>query len=165
MRAAWIILLVLATSAARAQEDAITVVAHNVGAPGSQNEAPYWFEIEGLQGRDPPLRLQPGAHVTLTLRNEGDRPHALHVGAPVDRSTGLVEPNGTATLAFDVPASGLSAYWCDAHRSIGMLGPIDLGAGPAEVQADAQRADLVPAEAWAVPLGLLAALALRRRAG
>ncbi|GEM_PF-6410806 len=141
------------------------VVAHNVGAPGSRNEHPFWFTVDGLEGRDPQLNLTPGEDVTITFTNEGDRPHSLQLGDPIGVGTGLVDPNGTATLSFRAPANATATgYWCALHRPVGMAGAISVGGAPAsrDVLSASTRRDLVPDPAWLV-LAAGAAAAWRRR--
>lgn len=143
------------------------VVAHNVGAPDSRNEHPFWFTVDGMEGKDPTLNLTPGEDVTIAFTNAGDRPHQLQLGAPIDQGTGLVEPNGTAALSFRVPANVTTAatgYWCALHKPIGMAGAVSLGGAPASKAplSESTRPDLVPAPPLAWALAAVALAAWRR---
>jgi len=119
------ILAVAAPRAARADPGApaiLQVVARDEGPAGSHNERAFWLEVQGLDGRNPDLRLAAGP-LTVTFRNAGSRPHSLHVDAPWGGQTPLLDPNATWTLHLDVPAGdGAGTYYCDAHREVGMGG-------------------------------------------
>jgi hypothetical protein len=164
-----VLLLAALLAAPLARADSLTVVAHNEGAPGSRNEHPYWFTVEGLPGDDPTLNLTPGEHVDITFRNVGDRPHQLQLGDPIDAGTGLVEPNATATLSFVVPTNvteAPSGYWCALHKPIGMAGAVSIGGAPASKAplSESTRTDLLPAPQVGLLIAIALAVALARAA-
>jgi plastocyanin len=152
-----------------AADAAFRIVARNSGLPGSNNDNPYWFEVEGLYGNNPTLPLSPGARVTVQFVNAGSVRHSFTIGDPIDVSTGLIPPNATSELSFVVPfnASTATAYYCIAHRVIGMMGPIDFGQGTGAAPVAAEEAPaLIPASSTFGAVGALVAAALlggRRR--
>lgn len=82
----------------------------------------FYFTIEGYEGRNPTIVLQPGVTYNITLVNRGTTPHNFRVHEAQGFGTPLVDPGERAVLEFTVPTSGFDAYWCDPHRSLGMEG-------------------------------------------
>lgn len=122
----WLILvaifMVLMTGSAQGQEDEtreIHVTAMSVGEL-------YWFKVEGVDGRNPAIHLEPGDRVELTLDNNANTAHNIRFGPPLDQEMPLLEPGEQDTLTFLVPLSveGESSYWCQPHRSLGMSGRV-----------------------------------------
>lgn len=148
---------------AAAGDVTLRVTAHDDGEPAAHNERAQWFEVDGYAGRDPTLRLAPGDTVHVTFTNEGTHAHSFDTS--FGAGTPLLAPNATATLDLTVPGDTTSgAYWCDAHRVIGMAGAIDLGHGVSAANVSESRLPLVPAPALPLlALALALALALRRR--
>ena len=107
----------------------------------------YYFMIEGYDGRNPQIVLEPGTHYNVTFANRGTLQHNFRVSTVQELGTPLVSPGDVAYLEFTVPTSGFNSYWCDPHRGAGMQGQV------------ASSADENGTPGPALPL-LLAALAL-----
>lgn len=125
----------------------INMTAHDEGPPDSRAERPFWFEAEGLDGRNPTLDLDPGEEVVVTITNEGTQTHSLRFGGQIDAPTPVVEPNATLTVEFTVPANatGPITYWCQFHQVMGMGGGIALAGEEGEgFRFTMDRDDLVP---------------------
>ena len=45
------------------------------------------FHVEGEDGANPVLYVEPGTHVDVSVVNVGSKSQDFHVGAPVNRST------------------------------------------------------------------------------
>jgi plastocyanin len=125
------VLLAPVTSAQDAPGDGVpaefTVTGHD--APDGE----MWFEVEGLEGRNPPLVLEPGVTYTVTFINEGpDLVHNLHFGEPIGAATEILPVGMQEVITFTVPedASGVDEYWCDPHLTMGMVGPLGFGEEP-----------------------------------
>ncbi len=75
----------------------------------------YYFEPTLLRGK-------PGANVKLELKNEGSAEHNLTIA-----SQGInkdVEAGEDATVTVTIPKSGIVAFYCKYHRSMGMAGAL-----------------------------------------
>lgn len=112
--------------ASAAEETTIRLFAHDEGHDVA------WFEVEGVEGRNPEIALVAGSRVTFVLENRGSVEHNLHLPDPPGGVTRLVAPGETRTITVDVPANatGRALYWCDPHRQIGMSGDIVFRAPP-----------------------------------
>jgi len=75
----------------------------------------YYFEPTLLRGK-------PGANVKLELRNEGSAEHNLTIASQgIDKD---VEAGEDATVTVTIPKSGIVAFYCKYHRSMGMAGAL-----------------------------------------
>jgi hypothetical protein len=100
-----------------------TLVPLNVGGD-------WMWALEGQTRPNPPLVVQPGAQVTLIIKqNEASAgtPHNLEVGtAPKQKTPNIVDPGDTETLTFTAPATaGTLAYVCLIHAG-SMKGTIQI---------------------------------------
>lgn len=148
------LLTVVAPAAAAAPDDAkLALQAFDAG------EADYWFEAEGLTGRNPTLTFPAGTRVVVTLHNDAHLHHNVHFGEPLDRATRQIGPGGSVIISLDVPAdaNGAARYWCDPHRELGMIGEVRF------VENAGDAAELrVPAANTVAALLAVVALALAR---
>ena len=68
------------------------------------------------------LRGKPGAKVKLELDNEGSTEHNLTIASQaVDKD---VESGEDASVTVTIPKSGIVAFYCKYHRSMGMAGAL-----------------------------------------
>jgi len=68
------------------------------------------------------LRGKPGANVKLELRNEGSVEHNLTIASQgIDKD---IEAGEDATVTVTIPKSGVVAFYCKYHRSMGMAGAL-----------------------------------------
>ena len=75
----------------------------------------YYFEPTLLRGK-------PGANVKLELKNEGSAEHNLTIASQgIDKD---VEAGEDATVTVTIPKSGIVAFYCKYHRSMGMAGAL-----------------------------------------
>jgi plastocyanin len=109
-----------------AQEDAESEVTLNVITDDDLEAQEYWFEIEGLDGRNPDLELTPGVTYTVNMENVGDEPHNLRFPEPIDVATEIIGPGESDSITFTVPedAEGEDEYWCDVHLVLGHVGTL-----------------------------------------
>lgn len=119
--------LILTLPGAHATRGELGVTAHDNGYE-------FWFEVEGVAGRNPEVRVEPGARVTVRFTNDGTSPHHFRIGPPVDDELECcVGPGGGASFTFEAPFdAGHVAYWCEPHRSLGMEGRLAVAAAPEE---------------------------------
>lgn len=116
----------------------------------------FWFEVRGLEGRNPDIRVAPGTQVTIHLTNNGTVAHNF-VAAALGGVACCVAPGATTDGSFIAPTADTNvAYFCEPHRDAGMAGRFIVGAG-------AGRDTPLPTLLVAVALGL--ALSLRKRFG
>jgi plastocyanin len=79
----------------------------------------YYFSPTVLKGK-------PGQKLTINLSNHGTVEHNFSI-----TSLGLnhdVEPKKTATVQVTFPKSGLVAFFCKYHKTLGMAGELTAGA-------------------------------------
>lgn len=107
----------LATPAAA--EETVTL---NVGVDGES----YAFVVEGMTGTNPAIELPAESTVTVTFTNNGTTVHNLVFGTPIGKGTQILEPGGTETITFTVPANanGTTTYYCEPHQFQGMEGQV-----------------------------------------
>jgi len=75
----------------------------------------YYFEPTLLRGK-------PGTKVKLELENEGSTEHNLTIASQgIDKD---VEAGEDATVTVTIPKSGIVAFYCKYHRSMGMAGAL-----------------------------------------
>jgi plastocyanin len=75
----------------------------------------YYFKPTVLTGK-------PGASIKLELKNEGTVEHNLTVPSQgIDMN---VEAGKDATVTVKIPTSGVVAFYCKFHRSMGMAGAL-----------------------------------------
>jgi plastocyanin len=68
------------------------------------------------------LRGKPGAKVKLELRNQGSVEHNLTIASQgIDKD---IEASEDATVTVTIPKSGVVAFYCKYHRSMGMAGAL-----------------------------------------
>ena len=163
-------LLVAGPAAGQATKE-LRITAHDEGPPDMQGERAFWFEVDGLEGRNPEMVLQPGEVVHVVLVNRGSVAHNILFGGPIQEQTPLAEPNATAELDFTVAANatGGATYLCVPHQVVGMRGALGIG-GPVPPEAGGvpplRRQYLVPgAPALASALAGAALAFLARRRG
>lgn len=90
----------------------------------------FWFEVQGFAGRNPDIRVPPGAEVRIHFRNNGTVAHDFWVTA-LGGIQCCVAPNGTAQATVHMPMQDTAvAYLCDPHEATGMRGRFVVGAGP-----------------------------------
>ncbi|HVL47695.1 MAG TPA: PGF-CTERM sorting domain-containing protein [Candidatus Thermoplasmatota archaeon] len=101
----------------------LRVTAHDEGTE-------YWFEIEGMPGRNPTMMLEPGKNYTVMFHNNGSQMNNLKIGAPLNVSSPMVAAGKNATMNVTVPmnATGTGQYWSDPFRLMGMEGMVQYGA-------------------------------------
>lgn len=149
-------LLALAPSAA--------AEAKSFNVTGHVTDGQFFFTFEGIEGNNPTVPVAAGDVVTITYKTDTNV-HNFHVGAPVDKQTTIVGPDGEAqTLTFTVPDSAATIeYWCDPHKGSGMMGTFTVsGANPPANGGD----DTKDTPGFGAPLAVLAiagALLLARR--
>ena len=65
---------------------------------------------------------KPGQTVTINLKNEGQAEHNFKIdGQSADAD---VEPGKTATVKVKIPMSGTVQFYCEYHKSKGMVGTV-----------------------------------------
>lgn len=73
----------------------------------------YYFEPSVLKGT-------PGQKLTLHVVNATSTEHNFTIGAQhVDKD---LDGHESASLAVTMPASGVLSFWCEYHKSVGMVG-------------------------------------------
>jgi len=117
-------LLVAFAPTAPAQEEGQTSFTLTAHADGST------FYFQGEDGtKNPTLVVPANTEITVTLRNVGEGVHNIHVdgASPSD----YVQGDGDEiTYTFTSPASGTKQYWCDPHKSSGMVGTVRVAGSP-----------------------------------
>lgn len=93
----------------------------------------FWFTLAGQSAKNPPIKVEPGAEVTISLKNAGAIVHNFVLDAPVKKGIPCCVPGGgSGTFTFTAPAEDATIeYWCDPHRAAGMKGTLVVGAGGA----------------------------------
>lgn len=90
----------------------------------------FWFEVDGVAGRNPDIRVAPGAEVRIHFRNNGTVPHDFWVTA-LGGIRCCVAPNGTAEATVHMPMQDTAvSYLCHPHEATGMKGRFVVGSGP-----------------------------------
>lgn len=75
----------------------------------------YYFEPTLMRGK-------PGAKVELELENKSSTEHNLTIASQgIDKD---IEAGEDATVTVTIPQSGVVAYYCKYHRSMGMAGAL-----------------------------------------
>lgn len=132
---------------ARQPTPAFNVTAHDDGLA-------FWFEVDGLPGRNPTIPVDPGATVTIHLRNNGTVRHDFWAH-PLGGVPCCLEPGATGNGTFIAPMSDTGIpYHCTLHKGAGMAGRFTVGAG-----VDTKT----PLPAWAAFGGVALAALLRFR--
>lgn len=149
-------LLLVAPAAARE----LKVAAHDDGIQ-------FWFEVEGVSGRNPTLQADPGETLDIQLSNPGTSPHNLKItgvgGTPCCTAAG-----GLANATLTLPTAPQAIrYFCEAHPNLGMEGILNVGT-PAPASTPAAQGSTSGSAGASLPAllalaGLAVALALRRR--
>ncbi|MEK6985068.1 MAG: hypothetical protein AABX89_01630 [Candidatus Thermoplasmatota archaeon] len=143
-----------------AQARTLTVAAHDDGIQ-------FWFEVEGLPGRNPTIPSDPGETLDIQLSNPGTSPHNIKItgigGTPCCTGAG-----GTAEATLVLPSTAQAIrYFCEAHPNLGMEGILNVGTPAASTTPTAQSSTSGSAGASLPALlavaGLAVALMLRRR--
>ncbi|MGQ0534581.1 MAG: cupredoxin domain-containing protein [Methanobacteriota archaeon] len=113
--------LVLALAAGIGEAHGAPIVFRALDADGR-----YWFAVEGLATENPTIEVAPGAEVAFVVANAGQTVHNLHVGAPLEHATDLLDPGADEAFELMIPtdAPATIPYWCDPHRTLGMEGVI-----------------------------------------
>jgi len=89
----------------------------------------FYFTVEGYEGHNPTITIQPGAEVTVTYVSDAGV-HNLNMGDL--GKVNIADPSAAMqTFTFTAPASGESEYWCDPHKGSGMKGKLVFGSAPA----------------------------------
>lgn len=114
----------------------------------------FYFTVEGYAGRNPTIVLEPNAEYHVTFHNRGEVPHNLRVHEAASHGTALIDGGNSTQFEFIVPTSGLSAYWCDPHRDLGMEG---------RVVASEDALEESPGVGLIALLGVIAAATVLRR--
>lgn len=138
--------LLLAAAPAEART-VLNVTSHDEGPPDSRAERPFWFTVEGREGRNPTIQLDPGEEVVVHYRTEGTQLHALAFREPVVAGAGVVEPGNSSTFRFTVPedATNGTTYLCEFHGVVGEGGSVAIaGAEPVREELPMDRGDLIP---------------------
>jgi plastocyanin len=66
------------------------------------------------------VKAKPGTTVTITLKNEGAKPHTFTHASPKTDVT--ITAGGTGAATLTMPASGAVAFYCRFHKTQGMQG-------------------------------------------
>ena len=107
-------LLVAAAGAAQAKDVSFTFT-------GESDRAQHYFLVEGVEGKNPTLRVDPGDNVTITFA-VGSGVHNLQIGEPIKEGTPILGADeGSRTVAFTVPESWSGRaipYFCLPHKSV-----------------------------------------------
>jgi len=73
------------------------------------------------------IKAEPGAALTVTLKNDGKVAHTFTIDSlHVDQT---LQPDQTKTVTFTLPSSGTVPFYCKFHRSMGMQGAFFFTAG------------------------------------
>lgn len=71
------------------------------------------------------LKADPGATVTVQLKNEGKNQHTFTIDAlGIDQ---VLNPDGKATVQVKIPATGQAVFYCRFHKANGMQGSFYTG--------------------------------------
>lgn len=149
---------VLAVAAIGAAAGPAAAAAKSFTAMGTQADGEFFFEFEGVDGRNPTVTLDPGDEVTITFTST-EGVHNLHVvGLGIDEKTDTLQAGDAASvLTFTVPADAAGKkidYWCDPHKGLNMAGVFQVSGEAAPGDGDSTK------EAPGVEAGLLALAAL-----
>ncbi len=131
---------------------------------GHNENGEYWFEVDGVEGRNPALSATAGDDVKVTFTNVGDQVHNVAFASPISKKTDIIGTEENRTLEFKIPtgASGAIEYVCEPHQALGMKGTLTVqgkeGEGAAEQKESPAASNIL------VALGVAGlALVLRRR--
>ncbi len=71
------------------------------------------------------LKADPGATVTVQLKNEGKNQHTFTIDSlGIDQ---VLNPDGKATVQVKIPATGQAVFYCRFHKANGMQGAFYTG--------------------------------------
>lgn len=71
------------------------------------------------------LKADPGATVTVQLKNEGKNQHTFTIDSlGIDQ---VLNPDGKATVRVKIPATGQAVFYCRFHKANGMQGAFYTG--------------------------------------
>jgi plastocyanin len=108
------------------------------GSPSAGGSAAAGVTVDFYEFEKPPsfviepsgVTLIPGENVTVVVHNIGQIQHNFYVGdgGSVAKIDPLIDPGKSATVTFQVPATGVTVYYCNVvgHREAGMQGNITL---------------------------------------
>lgn len=144
-----------------AQGRSLNVAAHDDGIQ-------FWFEVEGLAGRNPTIPSDPGETLAIQLSNPGTSPHNIKITG-VGGTPCCTQAGGMAEATLTLPnAPQAIRYFCEAHPNLGMEGILNVGTPTAASSTPAATAPTSGSAGASLPAllglaGLAVALVLRRR--
>jgi plastocyanin len=105
----------------------VTVTSH--GTESAAGKSSFELELDndssGFYFQPTVLKGDPGAKLTLTLKNEGN---ALHNFSLTEQSVDQdVQVDAEETVSVTFPQSGTLEFFCKFHKSQGMLGELSAG--------------------------------------
>lgn len=152
-------ILALATIAAPAAAEAKSFNITGIGQDGE-----FYFEVEGLAGKNPTIALSAGDEVTITYTTESNV-HNLHIGEPVNKQTQILGAEKSETVTFTVPSTvSKIEYWCDPHKvSNNMMGIMTIAGGTPPPTSNEESKSTPGFGAPLVALALAGAVLLLRR--
>ena len=126
--AAAIAALVLAVAAPAAGDKTFEVKGNTAGDD-------YFFEVDGLDGRNPTLNVEAGEKVTVNFETVDDQVHNFQIDGIQGATTEIVgSAEGVQTVTFTIPASAAGKtleYYCLPHKGLGMKGEMKVAGGAA----------------------------------
>jgi plastocyanin len=89
------------------------------------------------------LKADPGATVTVELKNEGKNQHTFTIDSlGIDK---VLNPDGKATVQVKIPATGQAAFYCRFHKANGMQGAFYTGIATSGSSATTPTTTATPA--------------------
>lgn len=116
------LLLVLPAADAHEDDEEVTITTHS-------GDGDFWFECSGAvcgTGRNPTLTLEAGHTYQFVVQNDDNVGHDFNLGGAVGEGSAFLNAGESDTFEVTVPsgASGEAEYWCNPHRSAGMVGTV-----------------------------------------
>jgi plastocyanin len=97
-------------------------VANDHGSADVAGKSEAEVELDDFYFDPTVIRGQPGQRVKLELKNEGSTEHNFTIDDQnIDQD---VEQGEDATVTVTVPSSGVVEFYCEYHRSSGMVGEL-----------------------------------------
>lgn len=95
---------------------------------GVQEGSSTFYRLASTGEKNPTLTAQAGQQVTIRLKVVSGF-HNVHVEGQTP--TPVVGPDEEVSVTFTAPESGAIQYFCDPHKSNGMIGRVSVGGGAA----------------------------------
>ncbi len=67
---------------------------------GHNEDGEYWFEVDGLTGKNPMLNAKAGDDVTVVFNNVGSQVHNVAFASPISKKTEIIAGGENRTLSI-----------------------------------------------------------------